>query len=342
MDDTEHYIHMKELEEQKNIAEKANASKSAFLSVVSHEIRTPMNAVVGMTELLLCDKNSLDSKQEKYLQNIRNSGEALVMIVNDILDQSKIEAGKMEIVDAKYELRPMIEDVRLIIENRIGSKPVQLITETDDIIPQFLMGDGLRIRQILINLMNNAVKFTEEGFVHLTIRCTGEDDGKIGEAADCDAVHAGHDREFAAPHAKALVVDDTEINLMIAEEILTSSFKLQVDTCLSGEKAVELIKLNRYDIIFMDYMMPYMDGVETTEQIRELAAEAASEGGENSVGYFSSVPIIALTGDSSDETKEKFLKAGINDFTEKPLELTKLKILLHKWLPEELRQYSIE
>lgn len=113
-------ILLEQVRAEKEKAEAASASKSAFLSVVSHEIRTPMNAVVGMTDLLLQDKEALTDKQSKYLQNIKNSGAALVMIVNDILDQSKIEAGKMEIIEDSYELRSMVSDVEMIIENQTG------------------------------------------------------------------------------------------------------------------------------------------------------------------------------------------------------------------------------
>ena len=158
---------LNQVKEEKKKAEEANASKSRFLSVVSHEIRTPMNAIVGMTELLL--RGDLTKEQREYLMNIKNSGDALVMIINDILDQSKIEAGKMELVEAPYELRGMLEDVRMIIENRIGEKPVQLIYTIDDQIPEALVGDGLRLRQVLINLLNNAVKFTEKGYIELGI-----------------------------------------------------------------------------------------------------------------------------------------------------------------------------
>ena len=170
---------MEELKKQKEIAEEANASKSAFLSIVSHEIRTPMNAVVGMTELLLRDEDSLTTKQAKYLNNIKNSGASLVMIVNDILDQSKIEAGKMEIVEDVYELRPMVDDVKMIIENRIGTKPIHLVMEIDEQIPDVMVGDSLRIRQILINLMNNAVKFTTEGFIKLSISVESKESDKL-------------------------------------------------------------------------------------------------------------------------------------------------------------------
>lgn len=401
VDETEHYRYLKELKEQKEIAEAANASKSAFLSIVSHEIRTPMNAVVGMTELLLRDE--LTEKQRKYMTNIKNSGAALVMIINDILDQSKLEAGKMEIVEEPYELRPLIDDVHMIIENRIGSKSIHLMESIDEKIPQFLVGDALRIRQIFINLLNNAVKFTESGYIQLSARVVSETDRayrirfgvkdsgqgikeadlrKLGEAftqvdtrhnhgiegtglglsiskdfiklmggelkvestygkgsefyfaieqkkADVTAPEiesgkcAWRPKAFTAPDARILIVDDTELNLIIGEEML-APLGMTIDTADSGEKAIELIKKNRYHLIFMDYMMPGMDGVATTERIRKLASE------------YRSIPIIAMTGDTSDITQEMFKMAGIDDFTEKPVEFERLKKLLLKWLPKEL------
>ncbi len=417
-DDTDHYNYMKRLEEQKEIAEEANASKSAFLSIVSHEIRTPMNAVVGMTDLLLRDADSLNDKQEKYLRNIKNSGAALVMIVNDILDKSKIEAGKMEIVEQPYELRPLANDVKMIIENRIGSKPIHLMYEIDDEVPRFLVGDSLRIRQVLINLMNNAVKFTEEGYIRLKVEVIeeaagkrrlrfgvkdsgqgirAEDLSKLGQAFTQVDTRKNHSKEgtglglsisrdfismmggqlevaseygkgsefyfsiwqaaasgagstnasgdtkqvwqpeeeFVAPGARILVVDDTEINLMIMEELL-EPLHMTVDTVDSGEKALALVQSNFYHAVFMDYRMPNMDGVETTGQIRNLALTAARDGEEERAEYYKTVPIIVLSGDTSDGTKDKFMRAGIDDFTEKPADLKKLKRLLRKWLPAEL------
>ena len=416
VDETEQFRYMKELEEQKEIAEAANASKSRFLSVVSHEIRTPMNAVVGMTELLLREPESLNSKQEKYLKNIKNSGAALVMIVNDILDQSKIEAGKMELVEDVYELRPMAEDVRMIIENRIGEKPIDLIYEIDEKVPRYLMGDSLRIRQILINLMNNAVKFTEEGYVKLTVTCEKEDENrglfrfsikdsglgikpedlsKLGQAftqVDTKKNHQkegtglglsisrdfismmggklsveseyGHgsefyfsiwqgiaeqmnvakdagickqawqeEEQFVAPKAKVLIVDDTKLNLMITKELL-QPLRMDIDLANSGEKAIDKMKENRYDIVFMDYMMPYMDGIETTCKIRALHQEYKDN--EEMMHYLKNVPIIALSGDDSEDTMEKFKNAGMDDFVGKPVELKQLKKCLIRWLPKDL------
>ena len=416
-DVTARYRHMEELQEQKEIAEEANESKSAFLSVVTHEIRTPMNAVIGMTELLLRESDELNSKQEKYLRNIKNSGEALVMIVNDILDQSKIEAGRMEIVEDAYEIRPMAEDVKMIIENRIGSRPVRLIYEIDDDVPQFLVGDSLRIRQILINLMNNAVKFTEAGYIRLGIDVTEVDKGrrllkfsikdsgqgimpedlsKLGEAFVQVDVKRNHSKEgtglglsisrdfismmggqlevaseygkgsefyfsiwqgvaagidlrshtglnrqpwqqdekFVAPDARILIVDDSDLNLMIARELLKPVNMMAIDTVKSGEQAIDIVKKNRYDIIFMDYMMPYMDGVETTEKIRRETDNPDND--EKFREYIRTVPIVALSGDDSEAAKDKFFRAGINDFIEKPVNPQKLKKMLIKWLPGEM------
>ena len=405
---------LEKVREEKRKAEEANASKSAFLSVVSHEIRTPLNAVVGMTDLLLRDE--LTEKQQKYLMNIKTSGAALVMIVNDLLDQSKIEAGKMEIVEDAYELMPLLADVRMIIENRIGDKPIHLLYEIDEKIPAVIVGDSLRIRQILINLMNNAVKFTAEGYIELSIQVVKEEEdrlllkfkvkdsgqgirpedvnrlfkafsqvdtqknhnkegtglglsisrdfinlmggqldvaseygkgseffftiyqGKETEHTEADGgtkKQAWQEEEFTAPDARVLIVDDTLVNLMITEEILGTS-QIQADTADSGMKALKLMEENTYHAVLMDYMMPYMDGVETTKKIRSLSKEFEDSGNEKMSAYYKSVPIIALTGDISEEAKEKFKQAGMNDFTEKPVDSARLKQLMLKWLPGDL------
>lgn len=410
LDETEQHRYMQELKEQKVLAEEANASKSAFLSIVSHEIRTPMNAVVGMTDLLL--QEELTEKQRKYMTNIKNSGTALVMLINDILDQSKIEAGKMEIVNDIYELRPMVEDVEMIIENRIGNKPIHLLVQIDEKLPKLMIGDALRLRQIFINLMNNSVKYTESGFILFSAKILQEDEdnylirfgvkdsgqgikeedlsrlGKRFAQVDTKRNHSkggtglglsissdfiglmggqlmiestygkgsefyfsirqgkvsnggenGEYRKYAwkpeyfmTKNARALVVDDTEINLILMEEIL-KSFHMTVETADSGEKAMELVEQKEYDVIFMDYIMPVMDGVITTDRIRKLS-QAQQE--ENKAAYYKNIPIIALTGDISERTQEMFHVAGINDFIEKPVSIEKLSRSLNRWLPEEL------
>lgn len=160
-------LEMHELEIEKQRAEVANEAKSTFLSNMSHEIRTPMNAIVGMTDILLREEHSKQTRE--YLNNIKSSGAALLTIINDILDFSKIESGKMEIIEDRYEPMSMLHDLSMIFFNRIGNKNVELLYDIDKNMPRKLYGDVQRIRQVIINLMNNAIKFTESGFVKLTI-----------------------------------------------------------------------------------------------------------------------------------------------------------------------------
>ncbi len=392
---------VQQIAEEKKKADAANSAKSTFLAHMSHEIRTPMNAIVGISEILL--REDLTDEQHEYLENINSSGIALVSIVNDILDISKIEAGKMELIDDVYDVKQMLKDIRIIIMNRIGSKQVQLIYDIDESVPETLYGDGLRIRQIIINLMNNAVKFTDKGSVTLGIHVEEESDEdyrlKVSVADTGQGIHPedmerlfgefqqvdqkkNHNKEgtglglsismqlvelmdgkitvtseygvgsefsftisqkkvtnemisqsevdncndFTAKDARILIVDDNEINRMVATTLLSRT-EMEILSVENGEKALAMIQDSfqnnqPFDVVFMDQMMPGMNGDETTKALRALAGE-----------YYQALPIIALTGDAMEEDKQRFAEAGMNDIVTKPINMHDMNRVLRKWLP---------
>lgn len=388
-------------------AKAANKAKSDFLSVVSHELRTPMNAVVGMTDLML--QEELNEQQMMYLKNIKTSGSTLVMIVNDLLDQAKIESGKMDLLLRPYELSSMLDDIRLIIENRIGEKPIELDYEIDEKVPNQLVGDALRIRQILINLMNNAVKYTNKGKISISIkleqlkkrevslrfgvRDTGqgikkEDLNRLFEAFTQVNTEENHMKEgtglglmiskdlvslmggqlevqsevgvgseffftitqgipteeekkeqdekfidYSDKKLKVLVVDDTNVNLLVAKGLF-SKLGIQIDIADSGMKALEKLEEKEYNMVFLDYMMPEMDGVQTAEVIRSRAVDAETAGDKKVAEYYTKIPIIALTGASDEKTKDRFGEAGVNDIIIKPIREKDIRRVIGKWISE--------
>ncbi len=387
---------VQQVKQEKEKADQANATKSVFLSNMSHEIRTPMNAIVGMTDVLL--RTNIDMEQKEYLENIKTSGHALVAIINDILDISKIEAGKMELVENVYDIKKELDNIHMIINNRIGEKPIELKFDIDNDLPQYLYGDAIRLRQVVINLLNNAVKFTNAGYVRLYVNAelcdedtvklefsvkdtgigikeadveklfwafeqldmkknAGTEGTGLGLAISSQLVemmggklsvkseygvgsefyftiyqkisseqHYQRSEEiikFIAPHAKVLVVDDDQMNRKVAMKLL-EPLEMQIDVADSGKAALDKIEKNEYDIVFMDHMMPVMDGIETTRHIREKNDK-----------YCLELPIIALTANVMKDAEKLFYEVGMNGILAKPIDTQKIEETIYKWLPKE-------
>ncbi|MDR2393135.1 MAG: response regulator [Treponema sp.] len=503
-------------------SDEKNKSKSNFLAKMSHEIRTPMNAIVGMAELIL--REPISREVYEHAMSIKHASANLLSIINDILDFSKIESGKMEISNSSYLLSSVINDIVTIIRMRLTEKPVILLVSIDAKLPNKLRGDEVRIRQIILNVLNNAVKYTEKGSITLSITGVVQDTKQVlltisvedtgtgikkenfakifgdftqfdkernrgiegtglglaitknlckalgGEISFTSEYGKGstftilmpqsiegpeplavvekpeakqvllyalthpyvdsiigslenlglkstlvqvqsdfHDtlkehsygfifvsqvlyegakhllermgiptklvmmveygaelngidvctltipahaisiaevlnhksgnrstyrdpREtgvrFIAPTARILLVDDIITNLKVAEGLM-APYKMQVDSCKSGPEAIRLVQTKSYDIIFMDHMMPEMDGIEAAGIIRNL---------EGKGNYYQELPIIALTANAVSGVKEMFLQNSMNDFLSKPIEISRLNSILQKWIPEAKRE----
>ena len=394
--------YMKGMAEKAEEAERANESKMLFLANMSHEIRTPMNAICGMAELILRDE-TLSEETRNNTESIQTAGKVLISIVNDILDYSKLESGNMEIIPINYSFSGMIDDVLEMMSVRKEDKEVDIRADIQNGLPDSLIGDEIRIRQILFNLLSNALKYTERGYVILDVKGTEEagfvdltisvTDSGIGIKKDdipklftsfqqvdtrklrnregtglglaiCKQllILMGGDIEVESTYgvgskftihisqkvaedtvfidknkadeesepkvvgldAKVLVVDDNAVNLKVAQGLIRT-FGIQVDTCKSGRECLEILKDTKdYDIIFIDHMMPELDGIDTLNMIRSDSSE-----------YMKKVPCIALTANVVSGIREMFISEGFDDYVPKPIDMVWLNAILRKYLPAE-------
>lgn len=394
------------LENARQEADAANHSKSLFLAKMSHEIRTPINAIIGMNEMILREEKRPEIIE--YGMDVKRSAYALLSTINDILDLSKIESGKMELVFVEYDVSTLLHDIISMISMKAKDKGLEVILSLDESIPSRLYGDDVRLRQILINLLNNAVKYTETGSVTLKVRNrfennkslldfevndTGigikEDDikklfaefqridekrnrniegtglgmsivkqllslmdsqlqvksvygegssfyfticqeiiditpiGDIEERIKEQSEEYSYEAMFIAPDAKILVVDDNLVNRKVFINLLKNIY-MDIDEASGGYECLEKVANNTYDMIFLDHMMPDLDGVKTLEKIHELSG-----------WYEKNTPVIALTANALSGAKEMYLGLGFADYLSKPFRPEMLEEIIFAFLPKE-------
>lgn len=394
------------LENEKHEALMASEAKGRFLATMSHEIRTPINAILGMNAMVL--RESKETPIREYAMDIQAAGQNLLSLVNDVLDYSKIESGKMELFPVDYDLSSVIHDITNMIRVKAQSKNLYLHLHIDPELPARVHGDDVRIRQILVNLLNNAVKYTEKGGItfsiggdvsgdevvlHFSVKDTGigikeEDLSKLfsaferieenrnrnvegtglginittqllelmgsklkvesvygeGSTFSFDLVQKITEREpignmekrfqeetrefqykaeFTAPDANVLMVDDTAINRKVFVNLLKET-QVAIDEASSGAQCLEMVGKKKYDIIFLDHMMPDMDGIETLHKMKELECNLCKD-----------TPVIALTANAISGAREMYLSEGFNDFITKPIVPDKLEAMVERYLPKD-------
>lgn len=402
-------IQEKKLFEAIKEADRANEAKTSYLASMSHEIRTPINAVLGMDEMII--RESRDENILSYAENIQSAGQSLLSVVNDVLDFSKIETGKLELIPSEYSVQQLMNDCWNMIIMRAEKKNLLLEIRNSPDLPSRLRGDEARVRQIIINLLTNGVKYTSAGSVIMTLsfRYTGKkeimlrisvrDTGmgispenqknlfdsfrRIDEINNRNIEGTGlglsitkqltqmmngtisvhsilgsgsefiveipqevvseqpvgvfsenrrqataekpkyHER-FQAPDARILVVDDVKLNTDVIKGLLKKT-KVQIDTAYSGRECLGLVRKNAYNIIFMDHLMPEMDGIETLKIMQKIPDSPNS-----------STPVIALTANAMLGAREKYESSGFTDYLAKPIQGDQLEVMMLKYLPEAL------
>ena len=394
------------LENARKDADAANRSKSLFLAKMSHEIRTPINAIIGMNEMILREEDRQDIID--YGMDVKRSAYSLLSTINDILDLSKIESGKMELVLAEYDVGTLLYDIVNMISMKAKDKELEIKLSLDEQLPSKLYGDDVRLRQILINLLNNAVKYTDTGSVTLSVsgeiqdsnvnlyfevKDTGigikkEDLNKLfaeferieekrnrniegtglgisittqlltmmGSQLKVDSVYGegskfyfhllqnivdkepigdieerireqvveyNYEVSFVAPEAKILVVDDNQVNRKVFLNLL-KELQMEIHEAAGGFACLDMVTKQQYDLIFLDHMMPDLDGVETIKKMRALDDYPCKE-----------TPVIALTANALSGAKEMYLDIGFSDYLSKPFQPEKLEEMILEYLPKE-------
>ena len=380
-------------------AEEASRAKTEFLANMSHEIRTPINSILGMNEIII--RETEQEEIAEYAEDIKSAGETLLFLINDILDFSKIESGRIDLYEKEYESAALIYDLNNMISVRAKNKGLGYVVNVGENIPAVLYGDKNRVQQIIINLLTNAVKYTEKGSVTLDMGWDDDSDSLLVKVTDTGKGIKDEDKEllfekfkrvdlesnnniegtglgltiskmlvnrmkgeisfeseygkgsvfsvtipqrkigktlvgeykkptrrykkyqgkFKAPDAKILVVDDTKTNLTVIKGLLKPT-GISVDTALDGPTCLEMVKENKYDIIFLDIRMPGMGGDEVLDKI-------------NKGGIRKGVPIIALTADALAESRERYLAMGFTGYVSKPVKPETLEDTVIQFLPDD-------
>lgn len=375
---------------------KANQAKSVFLANMSHEIRTPINVMLGMNEMILRECDSEDIRQ--YAQGIEKSGNYLLSLINNVLDISQIESGKVKITKEPFSISALVQEIWLLGSGQAENKNLEFQVKIDETLPEYINGDALHMKQIMLNLISNAVKYTENGSIVFQVERCGEKirfsvkdtgygiekeamntlfdafarvdvkkyrniegsglglaivrelcremDGKVevqsevgtgsrftvtfpleeagkqksGEWHPRKEKEEKHAGTFVAPDAKVLIVDDREENLRVICSLLKHT-KIHTDTAVSGLECIEKVRKGNYHMIFLDYMMPEMDGLETFRRMKEMEIR---------------VPVIALTADVTSGIQQMFEKEGFAAYLSKPIRWERMEELLLAYLPDIL------